>query len=372
MSIATPVVPLFAKSFGVSFGAASLVVTMSGVGRIFADIPIGLLVDRVGRRPMVVVGALLTASSALASGFAQSFFELLVYRTLSGIGMAMWEGARQTIIADAVPLQMRGRITSGFMAVVMLGVTVGPVVGGIVASIWGLRGPFFLHAVVGLVSTLLSYALVKETRLKPCQPSGGDAEESSSRTAFRSLFTYPVLLAFGFATFANHARLAARNVVIPFLGTNVLNVGTTEVGVLLTLIAAGNMLLAIPAGVIMDRFGRKKTLVPGLVITGLAYMLYGGVGDYVQAIYVSILMGFGTGVGAGVVGTMSADMAPKNARGFFIGVWRMMGDFGGAGGPLIVGVVMDVFGVRAAFLAMAVVLLVASVTTQLFVKETFK
>src|SRR5262247_2037632 len=55
-SIATPAVPLFAKSFDTSFGVASLVIVAHGLGGLVAAVPTGFLVDRLGRRPMLFAG----------------------------------------------------------------------------------------------------------------------------------------------------------------------------------------------------------------------------------------------------------------------------------------------------------------------------
>src|SRR5581483_7413988 len=78
--IATPVIPSYAKSFGVDFASASLVVILTGFGSLAATLPAGYLLDRVGRRPILLAGPLLTALSAIMTAMAHAFPELLVYR----------------------------------------------------------------------------------------------------------------------------------------------------------------------------------------------------------------------------------------------------------------------------------------------------
>ena len=99
-SIATPAIPVFAKSFDTGFGVASLVIVMHALGGLLAAVPTGFLVDRMGRRPILIAGPLLVASSSCLIAVAQSFGELLVYRLIGGAAMEMWRQARLAIIAD--------------------------------------------------------------------------------------------------------------------------------------------------------------------------------------------------------------------------------------------------------------------------------
>src|SRR5678815_6101369 len=78
-SIATPAIPVFAKSFDTGFGVASLVIVVHALGGLVAAVPTGFLVDRMGRRPILIAGPLLVASSSCLIAVAQSFGELLVY-----------------------------------------------------------------------------------------------------------------------------------------------------------------------------------------------------------------------------------------------------------------------------------------------------
>jgi MFS family permease len=63
-SIATPAIPVFAKSFDTGFGVASLVIVMSALGELMAALPTGFLVDRLGRRPMLLLTSAMIASRA--------------------------------------------------------------------------------------------------------------------------------------------------------------------------------------------------------------------------------------------------------------------------------------------------------------------
>src|SRR5438105_1217430 len=83
--IVLPAIPLYAKSFGVSFGVASMIVVAPSLGSLAAGIPTGFLLDRIGRRKIILAAPLLAAVSSLLCVTAQSFPELLVYRFIGGV-----------------------------------------------------------------------------------------------------------------------------------------------------------------------------------------------------------------------------------------------------------------------------------------------
>jgi hypothetical protein len=81
-------------------------------------------------------------------------------------------------------------------------------------------------------------------------------------------------------------------------------------------------------------------------------------------------MGLGNGIGSGTMMTLGADLAPRQATGEFLGVWRLIGDVGATGGPLAVGAIADAVGLTLAAFSLAGVGVLAAGTLLLFVKET--
>ena len=82
MSIISPIISLYASSFGVNLAVASLTITAHAFGRFLADIPAGIAADRIGRRPIMIVGSVLVMVTAFLNASAQSFTLYLVYRFL--------------------------------------------------------------------------------------------------------------------------------------------------------------------------------------------------------------------------------------------------------------------------------------------------
>src|SRR5215210_1016443 len=143
-SIATPALPVYARSFDVTFGVAALVLVAHSAGSAAATLPVGYLLDRFGRRKIVLAGPLLTAITSFLVASAQSFPELLIYRFIGGWALQMWVMGRLAMITDRGG-ERRGRQITGLYGMDNTGRLLGPAVGGFAAAAWDIRIPFILH-----------------------------------------------------------------------------------------------------------------------------------------------------------------------------------------------------------------------------------
>ena len=130
------------------------------------------------------------------------------------------------------------------------------------------------------------------------------------------------------------------------------------------------LLLVYPGGSVMDRWGRKATAIPCLVLmsTGLALMpLTEGASTLAL---VAVLLGVGNGLSSGVVMTLGADFAPPASRVSFLGVWRLLSDVGTAGGPLAVAAATAAITLGGAAVTVGALGLLAAAYALRFVPET--
>ena len=114
--IALPALPVYARSFDVSLGVASSALVASGLGGLAAGLPTGYLLDRFGRRKIILAGPLVTALASLLLVTAESFPEVLVYRFIGGVAAQMWMLGRLAIVADTGADAQRGRQITGMHA----------------------------------------------------------------------------------------------------------------------------------------------------------------------------------------------------------------------------------------------------------------
>lgn len=102
-----------------------------------------------------------------------------------------------------------------------------------------------------------------------------------------------------------------------------------------------------PAGKVMDLRGRRWVAVPCVLIMGVSFVLMPLTHGAVTLMLVAMVMGFGNGIGSGIVMTLGADTSPAIGRLSFLGIWREMADAGAGIGPLVLSAVTALAGLAA-------------------------
>jgi MFS family permease len=331
--IAAPVLPVNAKSFDISLGTAALVLVVHAWGGLASTFPTGYLIDRIGRKPVMIVGPFLTAITAFMTAFAGSFPELLVYRFLNGVAGEMWFQGRLAMIADTGRDRDRGKLITWMAGTQRFGMLFSPVIGGTVGE-WDLRAPFILHGVLVLLVLIPIIKLLKETS------PGRGAERAQEMLPWREVMVEmlkPQVLFFLLAQmFANLTRGGGGGVMTLYVAYQY-NVGPQTLG----LLSAGNAAIILPmtfvTGAVMDRFGRKMTVVPGFTLfAALSFAI--AVSSVVDmAFYPFLVLYFllhaSQGLTAGNMQVLGSDLAPARMRGRFFSFQRLAGEFGGAMSP---------------------------------------
>jgi MFS family permease len=176
----------------------------------------------------------------------------------------------------------------------------------------------------------------------------------------------------GSAQFLGQIIRAGRQLIVPLYASTALGLGVAIIGVIGTISAAIDMAMFFPAGLLMDRFGRKFASVPSFVLLSLGMLAIPFVHNAPELIAATTLMGFGNGLGSGSMMTLGADLAPKDLLGEFLGLWRLIGDAGNSAGPIIVGSVAHAVGLSGSAVTLAAIGGLAAGTIALFVRETLR
>lgn len=325
-----PVVILSARALGAGVSTAAFLLSLIWVAQLVGDLPAGALAARIGERSGLTVACAIEAVGMVGCAFAPSLWVLAGSLALLGLASSLFGLARQAYLTDAVPIALRARALSTLGGVNRIGVFVGPFIGALVVSRWGISAAYL----VGFVSSLSAIVLVL---LVPDITAAHRRERGVARRSLVSVLSEHrrTLLTLGVGALFIASARSCRIALIPLFAESIgLDAARTS---LVVGIAGGvDMLLFYPAGGVMDRYGRMWVAVPSMVVLAVGMALLPLAHDFGTLTAVAVVLGVGNGIGAGLVMTLGADASPVDARVQFLGGWRVMADLGNASGPALI------------------------------------
>lgn len=362
-----PILPSYATSFDAGYGMVGLVIASQSIGMIIGDIPAGMLMSRLGQRNSMLIGVGALAVMALAMSWAHSLTELIIYGLLAGFGTALWNISRHAYLANAASSDRRGRAIAIFGGVNRAGSFIGPALGGLIGGWLGLRAAFIVYAVVTAIAFVLPLLYAEENYKGEHRGNVGEHSLHFLRLLRDHAWTFSTA---GTGQLLSQMIRAGRNIVIPLFAQDVLGLGVEAIGLIVSIGSFIDMAMFYPAGMIMDRKGRKWAYVPCFALQALGMELIPFTWSFATLVAASLLIGFGNGLGSGTMMTLGADLAPRESMGEFLGLWRLIGDGGASGGPIVVGAVAQMVGLVPAIFVIALIGALGSGIFGVFVPET--
>ncbi len=353
--LVAPALPAFARSFDVGITAASAVVSAFALFRLLFAPTSGWLVGRIGELRTYLVGLGIVAVSTGACAFAGAYWQLLLFRSLGGIGSTMFTVASVSMLVRLAPPHMRGRASGLWATGFLLGSVTGPLFGGGLVA-FGLRAPFVVYAALLLVAMALTGLL-----LRGRAGTGVPAADAGPELLFRAALDHPAYRAALAAGFANGwVVFGVRVALVPLFVVEALGRTESWAGVALAVFAAGNAVTLVAAGRFTDRRGRRPPILIGLAVSAGATALIGVVPTLPAFLALSVVAGLGSGLVNPPVNAAVADVIGAHARGGpVLAGFQMASDIGAILGPLVAGLVAQLAGYGAAFGLTAVVAVLA-------------
>ena len=346
----SPVLPAYARSFDVGVAAASIIVSAFAFFRLVFAPAGGVLVGRLGERPVYLIGLLIVAVSTGASAFAHDYTQLLVYRGLGGIGSTMFTVSAMALLVRVTPPGQRGRTSSLYSSAFLLGGMLGPALGGALAG-FGMRVPFIVYAIAllvaaGVVATFLRADPAIALTDGPVRVAMRVREALGSRG-------YRAALAGAFAN--GCANFGVRAAVVPQFVVTV-HRGAWVAGAALAVSAIGTAITLQFSGRATDRIGRRPLVLAGLLVTAASFALLGLAHSLPLVFAMCTLEGIGAGmINPGQQATVADVIGQERSGGKALAAFQMCQDAGAIIGPVAIGFVADRIGFGWAFTVAAAV-----------------
>ncbi len=360
------VAPELVRDWGIARVALGSVFSASLVGMLFGSLALSVLADRIGRRPVLVASMLFAGLCMLGTAHARTLAQLLALRALSGAGVGAIMGNAMALVSEYCPARRR----ASTMMLVSCGFTAGAVFGGLIAG-WliplaGWRAVFLSGGLASLAIGLLMAAMLPESvqflvlrgarreriarlvkGIVPHEPGallaeahylvrGAKPAGAPVAELFRAGRARATLLLWGL----NFANLLNLFFLSNWLPTIVSDLGQPRAVAIAigTLLQVGGTLGTIGMGLLIDRAGYFRVLVPGFVAAALAILLIGQPGLPLPALFAVVLLGGICIVGGQpAINALTASVYPTRIRATGIGWGLGIGRAGSIVGPVAAG-----------------------------------
>lgn len=356
-----PILPLYARSFGVNYAEAGLLVAAFYIARLVFDLTAGVVLDRLGIAAAGAIGLLAVAAGALFTGLSPSFPIAVFCWAIAGAGAAIVWAAMYNALIRSVPKSRMARALSLFYGAFNGGIVAGGFLGGLIAGHLGLPAPlFFLAAIAAGLAGLMRALLPK--RPPPATSTGTPSAGSSTAALFR-------IPGFASAVIALLANLwmfgAVFNTLVPLYARDVLRLTPVGIGILFAVALAAEFLAYYPAGNWADTRGRRFVLIPAFACLALTALVLGWASSVVLFGLLLSVLSIASGFSGVPPAAILADVLPGNRSARGVAIFRFGGDLGFSLGPLVAGVTAASLGFKAAFAIAGIPALIALVVVAL-------
>ncbi|MGA7811464.1 MFS transporter [Caballeronia sp.] len=352
LSMLLPFLPLYVQQLGVTSTAS--VVQWSGVafGITFLGTAItspiwGRLADRYGRKPMLIRAAIGMAIVMSMIGLAHNVYELVFLRLAAGL-VGGFASASIVMIGTQAPPARSGWALGVLSTGVLSGNLIGPLIGGVLPNLIGIRGTFFAGGAMISIAAILTIVLVREDFVRPVKRDKQRVRaEGSARprnyAAIAALLTTATMV-----LLANMSIEPIITVYISQLGVPHARL-TTIAGMVMASSAFGSMLTAARLGAMADRVGGWKVIMGCLVATGLVMIPQAFVTQWWQLAALRAVMGMTLAGLLPSIAKLVRHAVEEKESGKMLGYLQSAQYAGQVVGPLIGGQIGVHFGMRSVF-----------------------
>ena len=371
----------------VSAGMAGTIVSMYGFGGIFGCLYGGALSDRFGRPAMIVIGNLGSAAMLVLLAFIGNPWIMAIALLVYGAISSMPTPAVAAYVSDVVPFRKQKRAYSLQTWAANFGFAIGPIIANQLVKIsYALM--FYAEAAVLVFATILMIVFFKEVGLGK-RPRGevaparaSQAAESAAGNAVEHAVkqTGESQRPQRFSVWRSYRRACADGalmsmVVLMFLYTlayyqivsglpismTQIGLGTDEYSSLLTINGGLLCLLQIPAIGLFQRMSNTRVLVLGMSITAVGYAFQIGANSWVAFAIATVLWTLGELGTFPIAATTVANIAPKDVRGTYQGLYNLVWSLSNAFSPLVGGWILNAFGSRVLWICCTVMFVIVAI-----------
>jgi MFS transporter, DHA1 family, multidrug resistance protein len=344
----SPVLPLFARELGASPAAVGFVVAASTLTGVFLKFPAGALSDVLGRRVVLLGGAMVFAALPFTYLVVGGLAALVIVRAVHGSATALFSPVVSATVSDLAPIGQRGRWLSLYAAVQGSGQALGPVLAATLVIGADFSRAFIASGVLGG----LALALVARWPRTPTRESKTAMWLTLRESVFAVLSDAPVLVT-SLAQAGQFFINGTLNAFLPIYAREVLHFAPSSIGWLFGVQTAATLAARPLFGTLSDRVGRRPLIVAGLTTCAGCMLAITWTGTFGALAAVTGIYGVGLALTTSATSAYITDLTRETRYGAAHGLFGTIFDIGDALGPICAGLIVAASGYDAAFGAAA-------------------
>ena len=362
LGIIWPLIPVYALELGAGGFLVGLIIASFSVSKVLLSPFAGRLSDRWGRKKFIVAGLLAYAIISVVYVLPVNAEYLIVIRFFHGLASVFVVPIAMALAADIAPEQKLGLYMGTLNMAVMLGLGIGPVLGGAIRDHFGMNAAFYAMGALTILTAILVLIFI------PSDFQRHGAGESRKASSIRKILTNRVVLGISIMRFFAASGQGAVYTFLPILALQ-LNLTSSQVGVIL---GANIFLIAFlqrACGNLADRINPKYLLILGTFASGMTVFGMPFVEGFVMILFLNILMGMANGFslpgGLVITGQLGRIMGMASLMSITDAAWSL----GMIVSPILSGIILDIFGLSYVFIIGSLLILTGSAVATLFLRN---
>jgi len=366
VNLVSPIWPIYIKnSLGASMTELGLVFSASNAVAAVMQSLSGFLSDKYGRKRIHAIGTFVAAFPPLMYALANSWLDLVPWVMMAGFATGLYLPMRWAIVADVSSSETMAKAYSWTNISWLIGSTVAPFIGGVVADFFGIRTPFYAYSL--LIFAVFPLTLLMQETRRQTQAKATDSKRKEVDVASGYLF---VMVLFSLINIVQGMGIGVTSPVISVFVLQNFSVDYTFIGILYAIgFGVASIVVQVPAAKCSDRFDRRKVMIVTFAVSSPFFLLFAYSQNIQELIIFFFLSNAILNASWPAFQTLMMEATPQSKWGFVNGLSATTFWIGLMTGNALSGILWDGWGALAPFYAAAIAI-GASAILPFLLKET--